>query len=107
MRRVNAASAIGEQHSVIGIDTESPKDRQTNSIRVRAKQEGVVRKAVHVAFACFLLVSVARVGLAQNTNSSDIRGTEADASGGALPGATVTGTHNDRVGARGVVKTDE
>ena len=41
MRQVNAASAIGEQHNVIGIDTESPKNRQTNSIRVRAKEEGL------------------------------------------------------------------
>jgi len=41
MRRVNAASAIGEQHDVIGTDTESPKNRQTNSIRVRAKEEGL------------------------------------------------------------------
>jgi len=95
MRRVNAASAIGEQHDVIGIDTESPKNRQTNSIRVRAKEEGVVRKAVHVAFACFLLLSVAHVGLAQNTNSSDIRGTVADASGAVLPGVTVTVKNND------------
>ncbi len=95
MRRVNAASAIGEQHNVIGIDTESPKNRQTNSIRVRAKEEGVVRKGVHVAFACFLLLSVAHVGLAQNTNSSDIRGTVTDLSGAVLPGATVTVKNND------------
>src|SRR5260370_18350461 len=95
MRRVNAASAIGEQHNVIGIDTESPKNRECNSIRVRAKEEGVVRKAVHVAFACFLLLSVAHVGLAQNTNSSDIRGTVTDLSGAVLPGATVTVKNND------------
>src|SRR6266849_3182230 len=101
MRRVNAASAIGEQHDVIGIDTESPKNRQTNSIRVRAKEEGVVRKAVHVAFACFLLLSVAHVGLAQNTNSSDIRGTVTDSSGAVVPGVTVTVSNNDT----GVIRT--
>src|SRR6266704_2392010 len=54
-----------------------------------------MRKAVHVAFACFLLLSVARVDLAQNTNSSDIRGTVTDSSGAVLPGATVTVTNND------------
>src|SRR5713101_1587016 len=59
-----------------------------------------MRKAVHVAFACFLL-SVAHVGLAQNTNSSDIRGTVADASGAVLPGVTVTVTNNDT----GVIRT--
>ena len=59
-----------------------------------------MRKAVHVAFACFLL-SVAHVGLAQNTNSSDIRGTAIDASGAVLPGVTVTVTNNDT----GVIRT--
>ena len=54
-----------------------------------------MRKAVHVAFACFLLLSVAHVGLAQNTNSSDIRGTVTDSSGAVLPGATVTVKNND------------
>jgi len=54
-----------------------------------------MRKAVHVAFACFLLLSVARVGRAQNTNSSDIRGTVADASGAVLPGVTVSVKNND------------
>src|SRR5713226_2770802 len=58
-------------------------------------QEGLMRKAVHVAFACFLLLSVARVGRAQNTNSSDIRGTVADASGAVVPGVTVTVKNND------------
>src|SRR5216684_3526434 len=53
-----------------------------------------MRKAVHVAFACFLL-SVAHVGRAQNTNSSDIRGTVADASGAVLPGVTVSVKNND------------
>ncbi len=54
-----------------------------------------MRKAVHVAFACFLLLSVARVGLAQNTNSSDIRGTVTDSSGAVLPGVTVTVSNDD------------
>src|SRR5712692_6219808 len=54
-----------------------------------------MRKAVHVAFACFLLLSVAHVGLAQNTNSSDIRGTVADASGAVLPGVTISVKNND------------
>ena len=54
-----------------------------------------MRKAVLVAFTCFLLLSVARVGRAQNTNSSDIRGTVADASGAVLPGVTVSVKNND------------
>ena len=54
-----------------------------------------MRKAVHVAFACFLLLRMAHVGLAQNTNSSDIRGTVTDSSGAVLPGATVTVKNND------------
>jgi Carboxypeptidase regulatory-like domain len=54
-----------------------------------------MRKAVHVAFACCLLLSVAQVGFAQNTNSSDIRGTVTDVSGAVLPGVTVTVKNND------------
>jgi carboxypeptidase family protein len=54
-----------------------------------------VRKAVHVAFACFLLLSVAHVGLAQNTNSGDIRGTVTDSSGAVMQGVSVTVTNND------------
>jgi hypothetical protein len=54
-----------------------------------------MRKAVHVAFACFLLLRMAHLGLAQNTNSSDIRGTVSDSSGAVLPGATVTVKNND------------
>jgi Carboxypeptidase regulatory-like domain len=54
-----------------------------------------MRKAAHVAFACCLLLSVAQVGLAQNTNSSDIRGTVTDASGAILPGVSVTVKNSD------------
>ena len=54
-----------------------------------------MRKAVHVAFACCLLLCVAQVGLAQNTNSSDIRGTATDPSGAVLPGVNVTVTNVD------------
>src|SRR6266852_5973935 len=54
-----------------------------------------MRKAVHVAFACCLLLCVANVGFAQNTNSSDIRGTVTDPSGAVLPGVSVTVTNQD------------
>jgi Carboxypeptidase regulatory-like domain/TonB dependent receptor len=54
-----------------------------------------MRKAVHVAIACCLLLCVAQVGLAQNTNSSDIRGTVTDPSGAVLPGVNVTVTNVD------------
>src|SRR6202171_2402387 len=54
-----------------------------------------MRKAVHVAIACCLLLSVANVGLAQNTNSGDIRGTVTDPSGAVLPGVSVTVTNQD------------
>ncbi len=54
-----------------------------------------MRKAVHVAFACCLLLSVAHVGLAQNTNSGDIRGTATDASGAVIQGVTVTVINSD------------
>jgi Carboxypeptidase regulatory-like domain len=59
------------------------------------KGEGLMRKAVHVAIACCLLLCVARVGLAQNTNSGDIRGTVTDPSGAVLPGVSVTVTNQD------------
>src|SRR5215467_13020517 len=54
-----------------------------------------MRKAVHVAFACCLLLSVAQVSLAQNTNSGDIRGTVTDSSGAVMQGVTVTVINND------------
>src|SRR5216684_3497470 len=54
-----------------------------------------MRKALHVAIACCLLLCVAQVGLAQNTNSSDIRGTATDPSGAVLPGVSVTVTNVD------------
>ena len=56
---------------------------------------------VHVAFVCCLLLCVAHVGLAQNTNSSDIRGTATDQSGAVLPGVTVTVLNNQT----GVIRT--
>jgi hypothetical protein len=59
-----------------------------------------MRKAVHVTFACCLLISLVPVGLAQNTNSGDIRGTVVDASGAVIGGVNVTVTDNDT----GVVK---
>jgi hypothetical protein len=43
----------------------------------------------------FLLSCVAALGFAQNTNSSDLRGTATDSSGAVLPGVTVTVLNND------------
>src|ERR1700693_3565778 len=60
-----------------------------------------MRKAVAAVFACCLLLSAAHVGLAQNTNSSDIRGTATDQSGAVLPGVTVTVLNNET----GVIRT--
>ena len=42
-----------------------------------------------------LLICVAGLGLAQNSNSGDIRGTATDPSGAVLPGVTVTVFNND------------
>ena len=47
------------------------------------------------ALALCLLPAVAQVGLAQNTNSSDIRGTVTDSTGALVPGVTVTVTNSD------------
>src|SRR5215469_15415999 len=60
-----------------------------------------MRKAAHAAFACCLLLWLAQVGLAQNTNSSDIRGTVSDSTGAVVPGVIVTVTNSDT----GVVST--
>ena len=60
-----------------------------------------MRKAVHGVFACCLLLALAQVGLAQNTNSSDIRGTVTDTSGAVIQDVTVTVKNNDT----GVVST--
>ena len=60
-----------------------------------------MRQTVQVAFACCLLLGLAQVGRAQNTNSSDIRGTVTDSTGAVIPGAAVTVTNSDT----GVVTT--
>jgi len=60
-----------------------------------------MRKAAHAAFACCLLLCLAQVGLAQNTNSSDIRGTVTDSTGAVVPDVTITVTNADT----GVVST--
>ncbi len=49
-----------------------------------------MRRTAHAAFACCLLLSLAQVGLAQNTNSSDIRGTLTDSTGAVVPGVAVS-----------------
>ena len=54
-----------------------------------------MRSAAHAAFACCLLLVVAQVGLAQNTNSSDIRGTLTDSTGAVVAGVTVAVTNSD------------
>jgi hypothetical protein len=52
-------------------------------------------KAGYAVVVGCLVLCLAGVGLAQNTNSSDIRGTATDASGAVLPGVTVTVLNND------------
>jgi Carboxypeptidase regulatory-like domain/TonB dependent receptor len=54
-----------------------------------------MRKRVHVAFACGLVLCVSGAVLAQNTNSVDIRGTVTDSSGAVMPGVTVTVKNDD------------
>jgi hypothetical protein len=57
------------------------------------------------ALAFCLLPFVAGTGIAQNTNSGDIRGTVTDASGAVVPGATVTVANID-TGAKKVLVTN-
>ena len=54
-----------------------------------------MRRAVYVAFACCLVLSMSQVSLGQNTNSGEIRGTVLDASGAVLPGTNVRVTNMD------------
>jgi hypothetical protein len=53
-----------------------------------------------LACITWIILCMAALGLAQNTNSGDIRGTVTDSSGSVIPGATVTVINNDT----GVVK---
>jgi hypothetical protein len=46
--------------------------------------------ADRVLWAAILIICMAGFGLAQNTNSGDIRGTVTDASGAVIPGVSVT-----------------
>ncbi len=52
-------------------------------------------KAVYIGLVCWLLLCVAGIGLAQNSNSADLRGTATDPSGAVLPGVTVTVLNNE------------
>ncbi len=52
-------------------------------------------KSVYVVLAFGLLLCVAGVGRAQNSNSGDIRGTVTDSSGALMPGVDVTVTNTD------------
>jgi hypothetical protein len=52
-------------------------------------------RTLRVVFGFCLLGCVAGLGFAQNTNSSDIRGTATDPSGAVLPGVTVTVLNNE------------
>jgi hypothetical protein len=57
------------------------------------------------ALAFCLLLWVVSEGIAQNTNSGDIRGTVTDSTGAALPGVTVTLTNTD-TGTRKILVTN-
>ncbi len=52
-------------------------------------------KSIHVVAAICLLLCVAGIGRAQNSNSGDIRGTVTDSSGALMPGVDVTVTNNE------------
>jgi Carboxypeptidase regulatory-like domain len=54
-----------------------------------------MRKSVHIVLACCLLLCVAGVSRAQNTNSVDIRGTVTDATNSVVPDVEVTVTNDD------------
>jgi hypothetical protein len=54
-----------------------------------------MKSALRIAVLLFAVLGMTRGGLAQNTNSGDIRGTVSDASGAAVAGATVTLTNID------------
>jgi hypothetical protein len=52
-------------------------------------------RALRVILGLCMLICVAGLGFAQNSNSSDIRGTATDASGAVLPDVTVTVLNNE------------
>ena len=66
-----------------------------------------MRKSVHVVLAFCLLLCVAGIGRAQNTNSVDIRGTVTDASKALLPDVTVTVTNDDTGASKDFVTNGE
>ena len=66
-----------------------------------------MRKSVQVVLAFCLLLCVAGIGRAQNTNSVDIRGTVTDASKALLPDVTVTVTNDDTGASKDFVTNGE
>src|SRR5882672_3266914 len=66
-----------------------------------------MRRVAHVAFVFGLLICVAGLGFAQNTNSGDIRGTVTDSSGAIVSGATVSVANLDTGVTRELVTNDQ
>ena len=62
---------------------------------MRFKTSSRRSKAVYIVLVGCLVLCVAGIGLAQNSNSADIRGTATDPSGAVLPEVTVTVLNND------------
>src|SRR5271154_6695532 len=61
----------------------------------RSSRRTLAMRTLRFILGLCLLSCVAGLGFAQNSNSSDIRGTATDASGAVLPGVTVTVLNND------------
>ncbi len=66
-----------------------------------------MRTAVRLALAFSVLVCAAIFGIAQNTNSGEIRGTVTDPSGAIVPGVTVTIKNLDTGGEKDVVTNND
>src|SRR6266481_904251 len=58
--------------------------------RVAVKPQQKASKHVRIMGLCVAILCFAVLGLAQSTNSGDIRGTVTDASGAVVPGAKIT-----------------
>src|ERR1700737_3405880 len=66
-----------------------------------------MNRVARFVFAACLLVGATGLGLAQNTNSGDIRGTVSDPSGAVLPGVNVTVSNVDTGATKEMVTNND
>jgi hypothetical protein len=89
MRRVNAASAIGEQHNVIGINTESPL--ACHFVHTAYSCGGSMANFLRTVY-CFVVLCTASIAALGQLSTATAFGNATDSTGAEISNATVVFT---------------